>query len=83
MHSEGQRLPRFFVLVFLDIQTGKPQGRVMKASQAMTPLGIFCSTPEAPTYPPQPQPRPLPHTTSGMAGAFLPAQALFSLLPMQ
>src|SRR6266704_3762358 len=26
MHSEGQRLPRFFVLVFLDIQTGKPPG---------------------------------------------------------
>jgi len=26
MHSEGQRLTRFFVLVFLDIQGGKPPG---------------------------------------------------------
>src|SRR5713101_1340120 len=63
-----------FMPVSSVIQTGQPQGRAMKASQAMAPLGFFCSTQHLLTA--ATHPRPLPPTTFGMARPFLPANFL-------
>src|SRR5713226_2639853 len=71
-HSEGQRPPQFFVLVFLDIQTGRPPGSRHESLPSHDVPGDFLFDARSTNFcPPRPEPRPLPHTTSGMAGAFL------------